>query len=178
MITRRLFAGMSIASILFLSGSASSPAQTPSSFDPPGIINSIYTRAAKGDGESGGAFVTQGKAARAKYLSKSLIALWAKADERTPDGDVGAIDFDPITNSQAPSVKAFVVHPEKLDSGTATIAVKLTRGYEAPKANPADAVVRYDFVRDGGHWKIDDIRGAVDGKPWSIRTLLTNSLKN
>ncbi len=136
-------------------------------FDPPGIIHSIYTRVAAGDGESGGNFVIQGKAARAKYLSKSLIALWAKSDARTPDGDVGAIDFDPVTNSQAPSVKSFTVTPEKLDSGTATIAVKMIRGYEKPNANPADAVVRYDFVRDGGHWKVDDIRGANDGKPWS-----------
>lgn len=178
MITRRLFAGAFIVSVLVFWGAADLPARTPSSFDPPGIVTSIYTRAAKGDGESGGAFVTQGKAARAKYLSKSLIALWAKADAHTPDGDVGPIDFDPITNSQAPSVKSFVVTPEKLDSGTATIAAKMTRGYEKPDANPADEVVRYDFVRDGGHWKIDDIRGAVDGKPWSVRALLTNSLKN
>ena len=176
MMTRRLFPWGLMASVVLVFGSAT--AQTPSSFDPPGIINSIYTRAAKGDGESGGAFVTQGKAARAKYLSKSLIALWAKADASTPEGDVGASDFDPITNSQAPSVKSFVVTPEKLDSGTAAIAVKMTRGYEKPNANPADAVVRYDFVRDGGHWKIDDIRGAVDGKPWSVRALLTNSLKH
>jgi hypothetical protein len=54
----------------------------------------------------------------------------------------------------------------------------MTTGYEKPRANPDDDVVRYDFVRDGGHWKIDDIRGATDGKPWSVRGLLTYSLKN
>src|SRR5262249_38409301 len=112
-----------------------------------------------------------------KYLSKSLIALWAKSEAHTPEGDV-VIDFDPITNSQDPSVKAFAVTSEKLDSGTATIAVKMTTGYARPSAIPADDVIRYDFVRDGGHWKIDDIRGSVDGKPWSLRALLTRSLKN
>ncbi len=113
MITRRLLTGLSIASVLLILNPVKSPAQTTSSFDPPGIIHSIYTRVAAGDGESGGNFVIQGKAARAKYLSKSLIALWAKSDARTPDGDVGAIDFDPVTNSQAPSVKSFTVTPEK-----------------------------------------------------------------
>lgn len=180
MITRRLFAGISIACILLILGLARSQAQPPpsSSSNPPGMINSIYTRVAKGNGESGGDFVWQGKAARAKYLSKSLIALWAKADARTPKGEVGSIDFDPVTNSQAPSVKSFTVTSEKLDSGTGTIAVKMTSDEKEQYKNPADAVVRYDFVRDGGHWKIDDIRGATDGKPWSVRNLLTNSLKN
>jgi hypothetical protein len=38
--------------------------------------------------------------------------------------------------------------------------------------------VRFDFVRDAGQWKIDDIRGASDGDPWSIRSMLESSLKN
>jgi hypothetical protein len=38
--------------------------------------------------------------------------------------------------------------------------------------------VRYDFVRDNGDWKIDDITGASDGEPWSIRDMLTAALKN
>lgn len=32
--------------------------------------------------------------------------------------------------------------------------------------------VRYDLLRERGTWKIDDIRGTVDGKEWSIRKLL------
>lgn len=75
-------------------------------------------------------------------------------------------------------MNSFTATTEKLDSATATIAVKMIRDHEVPRANPADDVVRYDFVRDGGHWKIDDIRGATDGKPWSVRGLLTYSLKN
>jgi hypothetical protein len=43
---------------------------------------------------------------------------------------------------------------------------------------PADQTVRYEFVRDAGAWKIDDIKGASDDEPWSIRGLLTGSLKN
>src|ERR1700737_2156368 len=94
--------------------------------DPQGIVTAIYTRAAKGKGDGGGAFVIENKAAKVKYLSKSLVALWAKADAHTPKGDVGPIDFDPVTNSQEPDVKSFTVVAEKLEAQKAVIAVTLT----------------------------------------------------
>ena len=166
MITRRalVFTG------LLATASRSALADPPTPNDPVAIVSAIYSRVAKGKGDGGGAFVFENAAAKAKYLSKSLVALWTKADAHTPKGDVGPVDFDPVTNSQDPDVKSFTVTPEKLDAATAVIAVSIA-GTAAPPANAADAVIRYDFVRDGGHWKIDDIRGAVDGKPWSIRKI-------
>jgi hypothetical protein len=38
--------------------------------------------------------------------------------------------------------------------------------------------MRYDFVRDAGQWKIDDIKGSADGRPWSVRGMLAASLKH
>jgi hypothetical protein len=84
--------------------------------DPVGIVTAIYTRAAKGKGDGGGGFVIENQAAKAKYLSKSLVALWAKAVARTRKGDVGPIDFDPVTNSQDPDVKSFKVVAEKQEA--------------------------------------------------------------
>ena len=152
-------------------------AEQPSANDPVAIVTAIYTRAAKGKGDGGGGFVTGSKAAKAQYLSKSLIALWAKADAHTPKGDVGPVDFDPVTNSQEPDLKSFKVEAEKLEADKALIAVAIT-GRNKPPPKPADQVIRYDFVRDGSAWKIDDIKGASDGEPWSIRAMLTESLKN
>jgi hypothetical protein len=43
---------------------------------------------------------------------------------------------------------------------------------------PVDQVVRYDFIREANTWKIDDIKSASDGEAWSIRKMLTDSLKN
>lgn len=37
-----------------------------------------------------------------------------------------------------------------------------------------DKTVRYDFVLEAGQWKIDDIKAAVDGSPWSVRALLVD----
>jgi hypothetical protein len=174
MITRRTFACAAATALLAVS---SALAETPTPNDPVAIVNAIYARAAKGKGDGGGGFVTADKAAKGKYLSKALVALWAKTDAQTPKGDVGPIDFDPVTNSQEPDVKSVVVTSEKATTDSATVMVSIT-GYNPPRVKPADSVIRYDFVRDGGHWRIDDIRSASDGEPWSLRGLLTAALKN
>jgi hypothetical protein len=104
------------------------------------------------------------------------MELWAKADARTAKGDGGPIGFDPVSNSQGPDVKSFKVAAERSEPDKATIAVTIKSHHAARKVR-ADEVVRYDFVREAGGWKIDDIRGSVDGQPWSIRQLLMNYLK-
>jgi len=174
MITRRFFALYALTGVF---AATSAFAETPSPDDPVAIVNAIYSRAARGKGDGGGGFVVETKAAKAKYLSKSLIALWAKADAHTPKGDVGPVDFDPVANSQEPDVKSFKVDTEKSESDKATIAVTIT-GHNTPQRKAADQTVRYEFVRDGAAWRIDDIKGASDGEPWSIRGLLSASLKN
>jgi hypothetical protein len=170
MLTRRIFVAASLIAI-----AAPALAENPSPDDPAAILTAIYARAAKGKGDGGAAFVTANKAAKGKYLSKALVALWARADAHTPKGDVGPIDFDPVTNSQEPDVKSFKVDAEKTEADKATLAVTITGHRNDRKA--ADQIVRYDFVREAGGWKIDDIKGSSDGEAWSIRKMLTDSLK-
>jgi hypothetical protein len=151
---------------------AAALAQTaPPANDPTALLTKLYTVAAKDN--AGGDF--HDAKSRAKILSKSFAALWRKAEAKTPPGDVGPIKFDPVSNSQDPDIKSFAIAVEKQDSGTATLAVTLTES--RTRDNPADNIIRYDFVRDGAHWRIDDIRGTVDGKPWSTRRFLTDFLK-
>jgi hypothetical protein len=173
MVTRRALilsgAAVLLASIL--------PRHAGAADDPAGILTAIYTRAAKGKGDGGGTFVIQ-KAARTKYLSNALVALWAKADARTKKGDSGPVDFDPVTNSQDPDVKSFKVAAEKQGADKATIAVTIESHQREARTNAADKTIRYDFVQEAGQWKIDDIKGAVDGSPWSVRALLVDSLKH
>ena len=176
MLTRRKLMLSGAASLLATAVAQRAWAAAPAPDDPLGIITAIYTRAARGKGDGGGAFIIENKAAKAKYLSKSLVELWTKADAHTPKGDVGPVDFDPVTNSQEPDIKSFKVVAEKTEADKAAIAVTFT-GRNTPPRKPGDQTVRYDFVREAGHWKIDDIKGASDGEPWSIRAMLTDSLK-
>jgi Protein of unknown function (DUF3828) len=177
MIARRALILLAAAGLLAGAVSPDACAAPPVVDDPLAIVNAIYARAAKGKGDSGGAFIIENKAAKAKYLSRSLADLWARADAHTPKGDVGPVDFDPVTNSQEPDVKSFKAVAEKREPDKAVIAVTLT-GRSAKPPKPADRTVRYDFVRAAGRWKIDDIRSASDGDPWSIRGMLESSLKN
>jgi hypothetical protein len=173
MITRRTLV---LTGATGLAAAVSCPvlAAPPSPNDPVAIINAIYARAAKGKGDGGGAFIIENQAAKA---SNALIELWAKADAHTPKGDIGPVDFDPVTNSQEPNVKSFKLVPEKLEADKAVVAVTIS-GRGAPRPKSVDNTIRYNLVRDAGQWKIDDINGASDGEAWSIRSMLTDSLKN
>ena len=174
MISRR---ALTLTAMAGLFCGAVARAAPPSPDDPAAIVSTIYARAARGKGDGGGGFVIESKAAKAKYLSKALVAQWAKADAHTPKGDVGPVDFDPVTNSQEPDVKSFTVTPEKLEADKAVIAVTIA-GRGAPRAKASDNTIHYHFVRDDGAWKIDDIAGSGDGEAWSIRDMLADSLKN
>jgi hypothetical protein len=173
MITRR---HLVLTALILATEAPLARAEPVTADDPVAIVNAIYTRAAKGKGNSGGGFVIDGKAAKAKYLSKSLIELWAKADAHTKKGDIGPMEFHPVSNSQDPDIKSFKVATEKLDADTALIAVTIDE-HRQEREKPADKVIRYTFVRETAGWKIDDISGAADGEPWSVRALLTDFLK-
>jgi hypothetical protein len=148
-------------------------AAKPATADPAALLTRLYKAAAKDN--AGGAFVNNAKE-RGKYLSKSLAALWTKAEAKVPQGEIGPIDFDPVSNSQDPDIKSFVIKTESQDDARATLAVALI-GSQSRKV-AADGVIRYELVRDGASWRIDDIRGSVDGQAWSVRQMLEASLKN
>ncbi len=174
MVSRRTFILTGLAGLLAVAAAPSARSALPSADDPVAILNAIYARAASGK-RDGGAFVIESKAARATYLSKSLVDLWARADANTPQGDVPPIDFDPVTNSQEPDVKSFKLEAEKQQTGKAVITATIAG--RMPRAKPTDNTIRYNFVREDGRWKIDDISGTIDGEAWSIRGILSESLK-
>ena len=91
-------------------------------------------------------------------------------------GDGGPVGFDPVTNSQDPDVKSFKVVAEKQEADKAVIAVTID-SHQGPPPKPADRIIRYEFVREPGGWKIDEIKGAVDGEAWSLRAIITDFLK-
>ncbi len=103
---------------------------------------------------------------RKRYFSKSFLAAVLATDAAdAKSGDV-TIDWDPITSSNDPDVHGLAIESESADAAKTTIVAKF-RSHETP------TLVRYDFIREGRAWKLDDIRGDADGKPWSIRALLS-----
>jgi hypothetical protein len=159
--SRRGFIASGLAAFL-----ASGAALAAAVRDPLAILTEIYRDAVKGRGPS---WIEGG--GRPKYLSKSLVALWAKSDKKTPPGDEGPVDFDLVSDTNGMTLAGFSLKLEKQDDRTATIAATLA--YSARDVPSGPAVVRYDLVREDGQWKIDEIRGGGD-TVWSLRNMLTN----
>lgn len=158
--------------LLSLSVIGSAPAQA-SGPSPTDMIAAIYRRAAAGTGESGGQFLYSNAKNRRANFTSSTAELWNRAARVTPRGDQTPPGFDPVTNSQDPSLKAFVVSAEAIGPKRARILVRLTS-----RTSDGDrrSSVRYLLVREGGRWLIDDITGATEGTPWSIRPVLDSHL--
>jgi hypothetical protein len=133
---------------------------------PAALITAIYKRAAAGKGDRGGQFVWLNAKSRPRFLTASLTRLWNETDAKVAPGDMGPPGFDPVSNSQDPLVRTPTVATEKQDGRSATVAATFR------SHNRESVTVRYDLRRERGAWKIDDIRGTVDGKEWSIRKLL------
>lgn len=123
---------------------------------PVDIVTYFYAFSAGKNGKWDGPSAFSDAGMRKTYFSKAFLAAIV-ADERKSQaaGDVGAIDFDPISASQDPSVKNLVVTPVAATADKAT--VKAHFNYEvSPKSASAD--VAYEFVREANAWKLDNIR--------------------
>ena len=114
-----------------------------------------------------------------KLLTTSLKTLWDKADKKAnPTGkEIGAISFDMVSMSQDPNIASYNIATEKRDEQRATIVATFTIGANNVKTGENE-VVRYDFLREGGVWKIDDVRSTIDKKPWTLRDNLKINLRN
>jgi hypothetical protein len=141
--------------------------------DPIAIVKSIYPEGS----QSEAAVSLQMRAPHRRALSNSLAALWKKSDDATPAEDEPVPGFDIASNSQGMEVKSAALSYERRGATHVIVVAKLRAAHPFVRHSPADNVVRYDFVRDAGGWKINDVRSAIDGKPWSLRALLTEGLK-
>lgn len=170
-----ILAGIVFASLFIV---AAAPAVAGGA-DPSRFVSSIYA------GGREDAVWTQwlSAAKRGAWLSRDLAALWRRCDAsaRKAKDELGPLDFDIATNSQLgwESFKGFKVSVVSQGGGHAVVDARLETGANTiPRKIDSDNVVRYDLVQEGGAWRIDNVRSTVDGKPWSLRELLTGYLKN
>jgi hypothetical protein len=166
MITRRLLLACAAAVV---SGPLAAQAA-----DPAAIVQSIYAR---GTDPYGAAVSLQMRAPHRRALSQSLAALWKRSDDGTPDGDEPVPGFDIASNSQGIDVTSVDVTVESQDAARATVAATLKSDQPFVRNDPKENIVRYDFIRENGRWKIDDVRSFIKPKEWSIKRTLSESLK-
>ncbi|HEV2915270.1 MAG TPA: hypothetical protein VGX92_18470 [Pyrinomonadaceae bacterium] len=136
------------------------------------IVKNLYAAQKAG---SGPFFQTKSRAVVDKYFTKSLADLIWK-DAVAANGEVGAIDFDPLYGSQDPQITDFTI----MDTGW---------GGDS-KFGPADeAVVQVTFKDNGKQrmisfqfkqgkdkkWKIYDIHYRSEGEQVKLVEILTNA---
>lgn len=97
--------------------------------------------------------------------SPSLLALFEAAAERTPEGFVGALDFDPFVNGQDYRIEGLAIATQIVDGDGATVIATFTNFGEPQE-------MRFTLVRRAEGWKIDDIEALGGGASWRLSEIL------
>ncbi|MDO1584673.1 DUF3828 domain-containing protein [Rhizobium oryzicola] len=98
------------------------------------------------------------------FFSRALIALFQADRDRTPEGEIGAIDFDPVINGQDGRARNLTLTEPVIKGNTAKLQASFTNGKRM--------VLHYTLVQEQGGWKVDDIADPKAEYPWSLRELL------
>ncbi len=132
---------------------------------PDAFVTRVYATQFPG-GESIGPSVI-GKDLRKLYFTSAVVAAIKRDEDKSEAaGEMGAIDFDPISNSQDPQVKDVKVRIESQDGDRATVVANFANGGSSREE------ITYDLIIQGNGWKIVDIRSSVAGSEWSLRQML------
>ncbi|AGS22365.1 hypothetical protein NXC12_CH02637 [Rhizobium etli] len=98
------------------------------------------------------------------FFSDHLNKLLQADLDNTPEGDVGAVDFDPVIASQDGEASNVRIGQPILLDDKAEVEVQFENGKEV--------TLFYTLVREHGGWKVDDIANQKGDSPWSLTTLL------
>ena len=99
------------------------------------------------------------------FFSRGLNRLFQQDRDAAGDGEVGAVDFDPVIGGQDGEARGVTLSPPILIDDTAELEVSFRNGSEK-------VTLYYTLKREGGGWKVDNIANQQGEYPWSLRDLL------
>ncbi|MDQ0320628.1 hypothetical protein QO002_002766 [Pararhizobium capsulatum DSM 1112] len=97
------------------------------------------------------------------FFSDALNQRFENDWNNTPDGEVGAIDFDPVIAGQDGEATDVEVGQPVIIDRTAEVEVTFT--------NFEPVTLYYTLVYEHGGWKVDDIANQQGEYPWSLVAL-------
>ena len=151
---------------------AQTPArETPAKETPVQIVTLIYKQSAGKSGKYDVPSAFNSRSIRARYFSKAFLKDVTSAEALSRKLNEPILDFDPVTNSQEPSVNKLQITSESETDKSAVVAATFY-SFEEPKPS----IVRYLFVRETGGWRIDDMSGAHDTDKWELRKMLADTM--
>ena len=143
---------------------------------PVAIVRTLYKVSAGKDGKySGGSAFIDAKI-RARYFSARLVGELAALEKKSNASNEVRLDFDPITNSQDPSVTNLKIEQDGESDGEAGVKASFSS-----HGDPGNNVVRFIFVREKNAWRLDNMTGVQTRSPentaWDLRKLIATITK-
>lgn len=142
-----------------LVAAAISPAWAESFDDPVALIEFAYSQYTPGS--------PSGFDLRA-YASPDLLTLFEADDARTPDGEIGALEFDPVVNAQDFDLSdVAVVETERTDA-RALVTASFTNVGTLQE-------LLFTLVATADGWAIDEIESMQPGFEWKLTEILATA---
>ena len=95
------------------------------------------------------------------FFSSRLQGLYEHDSEITPEGEMGAIEFDPFIAGQDFDLTDFAIDTPVIADDTATADVSFNN-FDTP------VTLSYDLVWEDDSWKIDDVISTDADNPYSL----------
>ncbi len=102
------------------------------------------------------------------FRSEALQSLYDRDAEITPEGEMGAISFDPFVDGQDFDIAEFSIDAVAIEGDIATAGVSFTNFGE-----PRQLV--YDLVFEDGGWRIDDVASVTPGNEYRLSEIFADA---
>ena len=99
------------------------------------------------------------------FFSDELEALYAADAEATPEGEIGALDFDPFVDGQDFELTDFEIGAPGIAGDYASADVTFNN-----MGRPT--TLAYEFVMENGSWQIDDVVSTNPDNPYRLSEIL------
>ena len=99
------------------------------------------------------------------FFSDELEALYAADAEATPEGEIGALDFDPFVDGQDFELTDFEIGTPGMAGDYASADVTFSN-----MGRPT--TLSYELVKEDGSWQIDDVVSTNPENPYRLSEIL------
>lgn len=103
------------------------------------------------------------------FRSEALNALYAADEARTPEGEMGALSFDPYVDGQDMDLADFEIGEPVIEGDVAEVEVTFTN-FGEPRE------LEYRLVLEDGGWRIDDVASTLPGSEYRLTEILAGEL--
>lgn len=103
-----------------------------------------------------------------QFRSAELQALYDNDAEITPEGEMGAISFDPYIDGQDYDITDFAIGAVAVEGDRATVDVTFSN-FGEPRA------LTYELVLEGDGWKIDDVVSSNPDNPYRLSEIFAEA---